>query len=72
MFIPPEEDHFPGQFTNVYQIEFISDFMSFKNGEKLEVEGLDSNFFLYFSKSETLKIPKTVAKVLKKMIKAKK
>ena len=70
MFVP-QEDHFPGEFHNVYLIELkvkIPD-LPFKVAEAFEVMGYDLDYFVWKEKGKEIQIPKTKTKILKKMIK---
>ncbi len=71
MFVSNEEDHFPGEFHNFYIIELTSTVEGLDKaiGDEFEVKGHDFDSFLYKTKTQELVIPKSKAKIIKKMIK---
>ena len=73
MFVNPEiMDHFPGEFANFYIIELqkLQENLKIEIGTEIEVLGYNDESFLYSRKDAQFFIPKTDAKILKKMIKA--
>jgi hypothetical protein len=72
MFVHDAEDHFPGEFHNFYLIELTAlvDSLEKAVGEQFEVKGHNADTFLFKTKTQDVYIPKTSAKILKKMIKA--